>query len=469
MGARHGVRLLVLGSAIAVLASAGTAQAIDVTTIEDEFNNSPSNTGCSLREAVQSANSDTAHGGCTTGFAGYDQIYLDAGSTYELEIVGDDNTNESGDIDVKGITAIFGVEGARPTIDAAGIDRHFQIFNDPGNYSLDLNSLRLVNGLSDADGGAISAADDSIDLRDVELRNNSAVDSGGAISAGGSLDTSQTEFIDNESGEQNGGAIAIEGSPSIFDDLSVRTTSFVDNEAFGDGGAIHIFDDADVEKIENSTFVENSAARGGALSLLSTNFDDPLLKSLTVAGNTAEASGGGGGFELGTGVSIDLYGSVIAGNTSPDGPYNCDGAGTIDPNPNAYNLESSNTCGLSTMVGQNNIVGTDPQLAPLASYALAFPNYPPASMRAPFAGSPAVDAIPAGICPTSSDQRLVDRLFSEPCTIGAFEGSVPRPTGPATPSAVTPAAVAPTGPVAKKCKKGRKLKRGKCVKKKKKK
>src|SRR4051812_15422391 len=56
------------------------ASAIIVNTTADEFGSGAS---CSLREAIQSANTDTAFGGCTAG-SGADVISLQAGQTYAL-------------------------------------------------------------------------------------------------------------------------------------------------------------------------------------------------------------------------------------------------------------------------------------------------------------------------------------------------------------------------------------------------
>ncbi len=51
--------------------------AITVTTFVDEYGTEPS-TGCSLREAISSANAGTTIGGCAGGTAGYDTIQLSA-------------------------------------------------------------------------------------------------------------------------------------------------------------------------------------------------------------------------------------------------------------------------------------------------------------------------------------------------------------------------------------------------------
>ena len=61
---------------------------ISVTTFIDEYNDT--DTGCSLREAITSANTDSAFGGCSSGGAGSDTITLPA-SSYNLTRSGYDN------------------------------------------------------------------------------------------------------------------------------------------------------------------------------------------------------------------------------------------------------------------------------------------------------------------------------------------------------------------------------------------
>ena len=66
---------------------------------------------CSLREAIQAANTDAAFGGCSAG-GGDDTITLPAG-TYTLTLLGaNDDLNQSGDLDIRTNITINGAGAA---------------------------------------------------------------------------------------------------------------------------------------------------------------------------------------------------------------------------------------------------------------------------------------------------------------------------------------------------------------------
>src|SRR5215218_9609084 len=91
-------RLLVALAMVAAMLSIARpsyAAGIAVTTTADEFNTTGTGAGCSLREAIQAANTDAAFGGCSAG-AGTDTINLPAG-TYTLSLTGIEDANHAGD------------------------------------------------------------------------------------------------------------------------------------------------------------------------------------------------------------------------------------------------------------------------------------------------------------------------------------------------------------------------------------
>ena len=109
--------LVVAGLLLVLYGSAGAAGAtINVNTTDDELN---ADSDCSLREAVQAANTDIAVDGCTAG-SGADTIVLPAG-TYRLTLAGaDENGNASGDLDILSDVTIEGAGAATTKIQATG-------------------------------------------------------------------------------------------------------------------------------------------------------------------------------------------------------------------------------------------------------------------------------------------------------------------------------------------------------------
>ncbi|MDO8494862.1 MAG: CSLREA domain-containing protein, partial [Deltaproteobacteria bacterium] len=107
--------------------SPAQAATIYVETTADEYNTTGTGNRCSLREAIQAANTDTAFGGCTTGSGG-DIIQL-ASATYTLtrpRVGVGENANIDGDLDIRTNMEIRG--DARTVIDGISIsDRLFHI------------------------------------------------------------------------------------------------------------------------------------------------------------------------------------------------------------------------------------------------------------------------------------------------------------------------------------------------------
>jgi CSLREA domain-containing protein len=255
--------LLLLAS---VFASAPEARAggssINVDTFEDELNEDGD---CSLREAIQSANTATAVDGCNEGTDGLgDMINVPAG-TYNLTRSNDgfpENGNETGDLDITDAVLIQAI-GGRAVIDAGfdlGIengrvrcDDFFNKYdtglNDRVMHVMDSNvtllGLTITGGHVSSDGedttssggGGIYANDFSdLTLTDVRVRRNAAV-------------------ADGEGSESGGGGVYVRGR------LVMREGSRADENAvvfaeFGAGGGVA------VEAQQNETLGTASEQRG---------------------------------------------------------------------------------------------------------------------------------------------------------------------------------------------------------------
>ena len=99
------------------------AAGITVNTTTDELT---TNGNCSLREAIQAANTDAAVDVCAAG-SGADTITLPAG-TYTLTLTGaGEDANATGDLDITDTLTLEGADMATTIIDANSLDRalHF--------------------------------------------------------------------------------------------------------------------------------------------------------------------------------------------------------------------------------------------------------------------------------------------------------------------------------------------------------
>lgn len=148
-----------------MLESAAWAATITVNDTEDEINSDGS---CSLREAIQAANTDTAIDGCDAG-AFANTVVVPAG-TYTLSIPGSfDDDNLTGDFDILSDVTLTGESWQNTIIDAAGLDRplHVHCAPDPndslgscvGQTFVTVRGLTLQNGstLSNHGGGLLAS------------------------------------------------------------------------------------------------------------------------------------------------------------------------------------------------------------------------------------------------------------------------------------------------------------------------
>ena len=158
-------------------------QVIYVNTFEDEDNVNMNQ--CSLREAVKTASSNKAYGGCTPGNTNTgqtDYIQLAAG-TYKLdkEIIPDSKIVVLGkspylDREKSPITFKYPALGELTTrIDAGGKSR---IFNTITKASLTLENVILENGYTAEEGGALLVGG-ALTLNNVQVLNSKAEKKGG--------------------------------------------------------------------------------------------------------------------------------------------------------------------------------------------------------------------------------------------------------------------------------------------------
>ena len=287
-----------LAAAVAVLAVAAPAGAaeIEVTTAGDELNG---DTDCSLREAVQAANTNAAVSGCNKGQGSKrDTVKLQPGVLYELEIPStNENANANGDLDITGsgpLTIKGNARGmAGPLIFTQEDDRVIDVL---GSGAVKVQKLNL-------EGDDVSG-------------NASGDDEGGVIRAEGA--TLMVDDVNVEGGVADvGGGIA-----GLERNLTVTDSFIGDNEATDGGGGIYA---VGVNRLKlsrsgvSSNSVEGTTVDGGGVwsSAERTEIVDTEITFNDVATTTPGGSAVGGGI-FGAGPDLVVRRSLIEGNNSDD-------------------------------------------------------------------------------------------------------------------------------------------------------
>ena len=194
--------------------------------------------GCSLRNAIKSANRDTSIGGCQAG-SGADTIVM----RYNIKLrkmLPDIKTN----ITITGGDYFISGKNRR------------RIFTVRHNGNLTINNLTMRNGNAD-NGGAIRINDGRVTINNSTVRHNTANVNGGAIWVRGGSLTIQNSTVRNNSAERNGGAIRTDDGTV----LTIHGSTLRNNEAGNNGGAIWVRNST--YSSDNTSMESNSAGNTG--------------------------------------------------------------------------------------------------------------------------------------------------------------------------------------------------------------
>jgi hypothetical protein len=290
-------------------------------------------------------------------------------------------------------------------------------------------------------GGLALSTSGALTLTNIVVSNNEAHDGGGGLFVNGEASALITDctFSGNRARELPGGGgafIAGAGSPVITNctffqntvennrlggGLVINTTSgmtmagcaFIANEAIGGGGGSGgscgglYYQAVGAGTITNCTFSGNLATDGGG-GIGQGGVGDLTLTNCTLTDNGATGAKGGGAILRGPAFGqVNLRNTIIVNSFAG---ANCAGGTTSQ----GGNIDSGTSCIFPLIPGADKI-NTNPLLGPLAD------NGGPTLTHALLAGSPAIDAGGAAVCP-STDQRGVPRPGGGAgCDVGAFE------------------------------------------------
>jgi CSLREA domain-containing protein len=294
------------------------AATITVNTLNDTVNVSGQ---CSLRDAVQHANTDSkfyANSSCPAG-SGHDTITFSVSGTITLGSALNVNTP----ITIQGPIILSGDESTR-------------LFNVGNNGNLTLLNLTVRDGRS-ATAGAIDANNGTLNLAGVSFVNNIATgNDGGAIRAGRSLSILGSNFSGNQAGER-GGAIFFSGGAAHT--LLISATNFSGNQAGQRGGAIAAPSTSNIF-IYDSVFSGNIAegsqtSHGGGAIFIDNGYDDNevVIERTAFSGNLT-FHGSGGALYLNDDVPAHIRDSSFNGNISGGPSYSGRGGAIFSQNGN---------------------------------------------------------------------------------------------------------------------------------------
>jgi len=373
---------------------------------------------CSLRGAILAANS----------LAGADIVELTSGATYTLSLGPADSTPGaytpySGDLDITGPLTING-HGA--TVDAAGIDRVFDIGNGDKFIQVAMFDLTVKGGHPTgvlSCGGGINVRGAGLTMTRCTVTGNTTAegtlyDNGGGIAVNTLLfpplaaGLSMTDCTVSGNDGRNGGGIAVGGSATA----TLTRCTVGNNTAHGGvgGGGLFVAGLAASATITNSTVAVNTAGNlGGGLNLFN---GSATVSHATIARNSAKRGGGAlprGGTNDGPHLGSLTSGQTLWQNTATMFP---DISGVLAST--GYNLFHSS----SGVVGSaaTDLLDVD---AVLDGNGLQ-PNGGLTQTIALGGGSPALDAgDPAFVSPPGSDQRGTGfpRVEGSHIDIGAYE------------------------------------------------
>ena len=405
-----------------IAAAPAFAATITVDTLADELN---ADGDCSLREAVQAANTNAAVDACTAGAAGLDTVVLPAG-VIPLSVT----------ISVSDAVIVRGAGRASTTINRGAANA----FNGPAvvGATLTLEDLSVVGSVNTGGAQAIvvtrvdfsgligtmvNTLDGSITITDATLSGGGVNSSGGAVTVagtpitGGGVNTSSGAIALTGTTIGGGGVNSSSGAVTLVDSsvtnapgngINTSTGAISLTRSLVSGSAdTGVNSSSGAIALTNSTVSGNDGGIYGGTSAI-------MLDAVTVTLNDVDGEGIGLDTSSGT---ISMTHTIVAGHSQ-----DCDVAATTAQ----YSLDSDGSCGLA---GAGNLPGTDPLLGPLAN------NGGPTLTHLPQAGSPAIDSGSNGLC-QAVDQRDVARPIdgngdaTATCDMGAVEAGARRPPPP---------------------------------------
>jgi CSLREA domain-containing protein len=265
---------------------------------------------CSLRDAIQQANS-----------AGMQDIAF-ASSAYGTITLGSTLPELTGAVNIVGPGA------ANLTVSGGGSATVGSVLMASSGAQIFLSSLTVANGNANSGGGILNHG--TLTITSSAFTGNSTPGSlGGAIDNSGTLTVANSTFSANSCGNTGGSGGAIDNSGT----LAVANSTFSGNSSGNDGGVGGALYDTGTLTVSNSTFVGNSSANGGGVAV----FGGTATIANSIFAHNTSASNGAAIFT--PSFVIDAYNNLFfanidTGNSSESDCFNCTiNSGSIATDP----------------------------------------------------------------------------------------------------------------------------------------
>ncbi len=319
----HYARLL---AALVLLGAALPAQAATIV-VTSNADGVAVNGNCTLREAVQAANTNTAVDQCTAGSADGDIVTFLLPGTITLtagEIAITDDVTIDGGI-------------ARMTVNAAGASRIFDVVTASGAGTVErvrFTSLILQNGNSSMGASSAPDAGGAVDLKSGRSATFTNVDvtgsvcgiNGGGIHGGTGTDivitttgvgTSLIQNNEAKGPESNRGGGGVWGAGTVTITGAVTINGNRASGAAGSGGGV--FNLAGTLSIGAGVVISNNAANRAGGGIESADGTVTITDASIFQNTAGAAPGNGGGFHGGGAVQATVSGGSVYSNTAVEG------------------------------------------------------------------------------------------------------------------------------------------------------
>ena len=320
----------------------------------------------------------------------------------------------SSTLDITGDMTLDGT-GQQVTLVGSSGSGGFGVLSVASGVSFTLNALTVTGGGGVGGGGLLNSGGTVTITNSTFDGNNVAAAGAGLLNSGGTVTITGSTFEDNI--DHNGpgsavnnadqGTVHINGSLFAANDIlgggfpsavingsgSTMTITGSDFSLNVEGGGAAIYDVGAALTVTNSSIDDNT--NGGGIYTGAATAD---ISFTTLAQNS--------GYNLDAGQGTKVEGSILADGN----PANC----ADTPVDQGYNLETGTDCGFT---GTGDLQNAGPNLAGVGGLA-------PVTLQQ---GSPAIDAVPAALCPATDEtgSPRPDDPAETTCDMGATESDYP--------------------------------------------